>query len=50
MDQACAPGTHEFLKGQGGLRARIVKGGELVPGDCELEVIGEVDPREDADD
>ena len=47
MDQACAPGTHEFLKGYGGLRARIVKGGELVMGDCELEILAEVEPRSD---
>ena len=47
MDQACAPGTHEFLKGYGGLRARIVKGGELVTGDCELEILAEVEPRSD---
>ncbi len=49
MDQACAPGAFEFLKGQGGLRARIVKGGELLLGDCPLEIIGEVEPREDVD-
>lgn len=47
MDQACAPGTHEFLKGQGGLRARIVQGGELKPGVCDLTVLGSVEPRED---
>lgn len=29
MDQACAPGVEEFLKGQGGLRCRILKGGIL---------------------
>ncbi|MGB2403345.1 MAG: MOSC domain-containing protein [Akkermansiaceae bacterium] len=49
MDQACAPGTHEFLKGQGGLRARIVKGGELVMGECKLEIVGELKPRKDTD-
>ena len=47
MDQACAPGTHEFLKGQGGLRARITHGGVLPLGPCELEVTGEVEPREE---
>ena len=41
MDQACAPGTHEFLKGRGGLRARILKSGELHTGNCELTVLGE---------
>lgn len=29
MDEACAAGVEQFLKGRGGLRARIVKGGEL---------------------
>lgn len=29
MDQACAPGVEEFLKGQGGLRCRVQSGGEL---------------------
>lgn len=49
MDEACAPGTHEFLKGRGGLRARIVKGGDLAPGDYGLEVLGDVEQGEDAD-
>ena len=47
MDQACAPGTFEFLKGQGGLRARITKGGSLTLGECDLEVIESVEPREE---
>lgn len=42
MDEACAPGTHEFLKGQGGLRARIVKSGKLFVGEQELEILGDV--------
>ena len=29
MDQACAPGVEEFLKGKGGLRCRILQGGTL---------------------
>lgn len=29
MDQACAPGVEEFLRGQGGLRCRILNGGFL---------------------
>jgi MOSC domain-containing protein YiiM len=29
MDQAFAPGAKEFLKGRGGLRAKILRGGEL---------------------
>ena len=49
MDEACAPGTHEFLKGRGGLRSRIISGGELTPGDYELEVLGDVERREDQD-
>lgn len=47
MDQACALGTYEFLKGRGGLRARITQGGVLPLGPCELEIIGEVEPREE---
>jgi len=38
MDQAYAPGTHEFLKGRGGLRTRIVRSGNLRPGESELIV------------
>lgn len=49
MDQACAPGTHEFLKGRGGLRARIVTGGELALGEQPLEILGEVEQGEVAD-
>jgi len=29
MDRAIAPGAHEFLKGRGGLRAKILTGGKL---------------------
>lgn len=29
MDRACGEGSEEFLKGQGGLRAKILTGGEL---------------------
>jgi len=29
MDQAIAPGAHEFLKGRGGLRAKILTDGRL---------------------
>jgi hypothetical protein len=29
MDRAIAPGAEEFLKGQGGLRARILTDGQL---------------------
>ncbi len=47
MDESCAPGTFEFLKGQGGLRARIVKGGEMKLGDYELKVLGDAPPQKD---
>jgi hypothetical protein len=29
MERAIAPGAHEFLKGRGGLRAKILSDGEL---------------------
>jgi len=29
MDRAIAPGAHEFLKGRGGLRAKILNSGQL---------------------
>jgi MOSC domain-containing protein YiiM len=36
MNQACAPGVEEFLRGKGGLRARIRQGGTLHRGAAEL--------------
>ena len=39
MDEACAPGTNQFLTGQGGLRARIVNGGKLFQGESELRIL-----------
>lgn len=42
MDQACAPGVEEFLRGQGGLRARILKSGTLSKGTSELRILGPV--------
>lgn len=42
MDEACAPGVEEFLRGQGGLRARILKGGTLAKGTSELRTLGPV--------
>lgn len=39
MNEACAEGVHEFLKGKGGLRARIVSGGELSRGAATLAVL-----------
>jgi len=47
MDEACGPGVFEFLKGQGGLRARIVKGGTFKLDEYELKVIGDVEPNQD---
>jgi len=38
MDQACAPGVEEFLKGRGGLRCRILAGGTLKKGNHALEI------------
>lgn len=42
MDEACAPGAEEFLKGRGGLRCRIVAGGQLSKGEYGLRVLSEV--------
>ena len=42
MDEAISEGAEKFLKGRGGLRARIVSGGSLVAGDADLKVLGEV--------
>ena len=39
MDQACAPGTEEFLKGKGGLRCRIRKSGTLGKGAQTVRII-----------
>lgn len=39
MDQAVGEGTHHFLKGRGGLRARITKGGELTLGEHEIQIL-----------
>lgn len=39
MDEACGDGTHEFLKGQGGIRARITKGGILTKSTHPLEIL-----------
>jgi MOSC domain-containing protein YiiM len=40
MDRAIAPGAHEFLKGRGGLRAKILSDGELRSTACVLGSIG----------
>jgi len=39
MDEACAPGTEEFLKGRGGLRARILSNGSLKIGEHDLQIL-----------
>jgi len=39
MDEACAPGAEEFLKGKGGLRCRILSGGVLGKGAHRLNVV-----------
>src|SRR4030088_1792505 len=36
MDQAIAPGTEEFLQGNGGLRAQILSDGVIAVGDAQL--------------
>lgn len=38
MNQAVAPGAEEWLRGHGGLRARIIRGGTLRVGPAELEL------------
>ena len=38
MDEACAEGVHEFLKGIGGLRCRIHNNGSLTLGEHEITV------------
>ena len=40
MDRAIAPGAHEFLKGRGGLRAKILSSGQLCSNMRVLESIG----------
>ena len=39
MDEAVAEGAHEFLKGKGGLRARITKSGNLRAGEGVLALL-----------
>ena len=41
MDKAVAPGAHEWLKGNGGLRCRIVASGVLSTGETDLEILAE---------
>ena len=39
MNEACAPGVHDFLRGHGGLRARILRSGTLARGPASLTTI-----------
>ncbi len=39
MDEACAKGVEDFLKGRGGLRARILTDGELQRGGGSLQLL-----------
>ena len=39
MDEACAPGAEKFLRGNGGLRCRIVTGGTLGKGPQTLTIL-----------
>ena len=38
MDEAVGQGSHDWLKGRGGLRCRILKGGKLALGEKELSI------------
>ena len=40
MDRALVPGTEEFLKGRGGLRARVLTTGPLRTGATDLVILG----------
>jgi MOSC domain-containing protein YiiM len=42
MDQAVAPGAWQWLRGQGGLRAKILSDGDLAVGSVSLRVLEEV--------
>ncbi len=44
MDTAVAPGAENWLRGQGGLRARIVSDGELCSGPHTLAVLSDHEP------
>jgi MOSC domain-containing protein YiiM len=43
MDVAIAPGAKEFLKENGGLRAKILTDGELHLGDAQLRIVKDVE-------
>lgn len=44
MDEVIAPGANRFLKGRGGLRARVLSAGVLAKGSATLEADIEFDP------
>lgn len=46
MDEAICEGAEEFLKGRGGLRARLLDDGILKAGEFELEILGEIEHAE----
>ena len=54
LDQAFAPGTEDFLEGNGGLRAQILTDGAIALGEARLSVlqrkIGAIDLKHSADD
>ena len=39
MDKVCAEGVEDFLRGKGGLRARILTSGTLSRGPVELQIL-----------
>ena len=41
MDEACASGVEKFLRGHGGLRCRITKGGTLSKSDLNFELLSQ---------
>jgi len=45
MDVAIAPGAKEFLKENGGLRAKILTDGELHVGDAQLRIVKDVEAQ-----
>ena len=49
MDEVIAPGANRFLKGRGGLRARVLTDGVLRKGTTMLETDVELDPTTIAD-
>jgi len=45
MDVVIAPGAKEFLKENGGLRAKILTDGELHLGDAQLRIVKDVEAQ-----